>query len=86
MTDVGCRDITVSYVRFFREAVGPNFISKHYNAWPDRALVDECLESWDIRMVDWPIRSTDLKLIENVSDALRRKTGTRFLPPIPSKA
>ncbi|GFY14224.1 DDE_3 domain-containing protein [Trichonephila clavipes] len=48
---------------------------------PHRALlVDEFLESEDIRRMDWLVRSPDLNPIENVWDALRRAIVTRNPP------
>ncbi|GBL80570.1 Transposable element Tcb2 transposase [Araneus ventricosus] len=55
------------YVRLFRGAVGPEFILMDDNARPHRALlVDEFLESEDIRRMDWPARSPDRNHIEHV--------------------
>ncbi|GBN39097.1 hypothetical protein AVEN_161008-1 [Araneus ventricosus] len=52
------------------------------NARPHRALlVDEFLESEDIRRMDWPARSPDLNPIEHVWDALGRSIATRNPPP-----
>ncbi|KFM74688.1 Transposable element Tcb2 transposase, partial [Stegodyphus mimosarum] len=46
-------------VRFFQSAVGPEFILHDDNARPHTALlVDEFLESEDIRRVDWLARAT----------------------------
>ncbi|GBM84654.1 hypothetical protein AVEN_136684-1 [Araneus ventricosus] len=55
VTGVRYRDETLeSYVRLFRGAVGPEFILMDDNAKPHRALlVDEFLESEDIRRMDW---------------------------------
>ncbi|GBO25667.1 Transposable element Tcb2 transposase [Araneus ventricosus] len=69
-------------VRLFRGAVGPEFILMDDNARPHRALlVDEFLESEDIRRMDWPDRSPDLNPIEHVWDALGRAIATRNPPP-----
>ncbi|GBM69165.1 hypothetical protein AVEN_91749-1 [Araneus ventricosus] len=78
VTDVRYRDeILEPYVRLFRDAVGPEFILKDDNARPYRALlVDEFLESEDIRRMDWPARSPDLNPIEHVWDALGRAIAT----------
>ncbi|GBM02755.1 hypothetical protein AVEN_40822-1 [Araneus ventricosus] len=52
------------------------------NARPHRALlIDEFLESEDIRRMDWPARSPDLNPIEHVWDALGRAIATRNPPP-----
>ncbi|GBN31114.1 hypothetical protein AVEN_193846-1, partial [Araneus ventricosus] len=59
-------------------AVGPEFILMDDNARPHSALlVDEFLESEDIRRMDWPVRSPDLNPMEHVWDALGRATATR---------
>ncbi|GBN13741.1 Transposable element Tcb2 transposase [Araneus ventricosus] len=65
VTCVRYRDkILESYVRLFRGAVGPEFILMDDNARPHRALlVDEFLESKDIRRMDWPARYPDLNPI-----------------------
>ncbi|GBM82052.1 hypothetical protein AVEN_224072-1 [Araneus ventricosus] len=87
VTGVRYRDeILEPYVRFFRGAVGPEFILMDDNARPHRALlVDEFLESEDIRRMDWPARSPDLNPIEHVWDALRRVIATRNPLREPSK-
>ncbi|GBO16452.1 hypothetical protein AVEN_189789-1 [Araneus ventricosus] len=61
VTGVRYRDeILEPYVRLFRGAVGPEFILMDDNARPHRALlVNEFLESGDIRRMDWPTRSPD---------------------------
>ncbi|GBO18265.1 hypothetical protein AVEN_51889-1 [Araneus ventricosus] len=52
------------------------------SARPHRALlVDEFLESEDIRGMDWIARSPDLNPIEHVWDALGRVIATRNPPP-----
>ncbi|GBN59779.1 Transposable element Tcb2 transposase [Araneus ventricosus] len=75
-------EILEPYVRLFRGVVGPEFILMDDNERPHRALlVDEFLESEDIRWMDWPARSPDLNPIQHVWDALRRAIATRNLPP-----
>ncbi|GBL87031.1 Transposable element Tcb2 transposase [Araneus ventricosus] len=83
VTGVRYRDeILEPYVRLFRGAVGPEFILMDDNARPHRALlVDEFLESEDIRRMDWPARSQDLNPIEHVWDVLGRAIATRNPPP-----
>ncbi|GFW94169.1 hypothetical protein TNCV_1979091 [Trichonephila clavipes] len=55
-------------------AVGPDFILMVDNAKPYRAhLLDEFLESADIRRMDWQVRSLDINPIEQGW----RTTGTR---------
>ncbi|GFU60397.1 transposable element Tc3 transposase [Trichonephila clavipes] len=50
---------------------------------PPRAnIVDECLQSEDITLMDWPAYSPDLNPIEHVWDMLGRRTATRQPPPI----
>ncbi|GBN53458.1 hypothetical protein AVEN_38562-1 [Araneus ventricosus] len=71
-------EILGPYVRLFRGTVGPAFILKDDNARPHRALlVDEFLESVDIRRMDWPARSPVPNPIEHVWDALVRAIATR---------
>ncbi|GBM69512.1 hypothetical protein AVEN_205388-1 [Araneus ventricosus] len=79
VTCVRYRDeILEPYVRLFRGAVGPEFILMDDNARPHRALlVDEFLESEDIRRMDSPATSPDLNPIEHVWDALGRAIATR---------
>ncbi|GBO00171.1 hypothetical protein AVEN_228412-1 [Araneus ventricosus] len=68
VTGVRYRDeILEPYVRLFRCAVGPEFILMDDNARPHGAfLVDEFLESEDIRQMDWLARSPDVNPIEHV--------------------
>ncbi|GBN32058.1 hypothetical protein AVEN_97331-1 [Araneus ventricosus] len=59
-------------------SIGPEFILMDDNVRPHTALlVDEFLESEDIRRMDWPARSPDLNPTEQVWDALGRAIATR---------
>ncbi|GFX77938.1 transposable element Tcb2 transposase [Trichonephila clavipes] len=52
------------------------------NARPHRAnLVDEFLESEDIKRIPWPANSPDLNPIENLWDYLGRAIARRHPPP-----
>ncbi|GFV76057.1 transposable element Tcb2 transposase [Trichonephila clavipes] len=52
------------------------------NARPHRAnLVDEFLESEDIKRITWPANSPDLNPIENLWDYLGRAIARRHPPP-----
>ncbi|GFX57662.1 transposable element Tc1 transposase [Trichonephila clavipes] len=69
------------FALLFRGARGPDFILMDDNARSHRALlVDEFLESEDIRQMDWPTRFPDLNPIEHVWDALGRAIATRNPP------
>ncbi|GFU79519.1 transposable element Tcb2 transposase [Trichonephila clavipes] len=70
------------YVRLFRGAYGRDFLFMHDNARPHRAnLVDEFLESEDIKRIPWPANSPDLNPIENLWDYLGRAIARRHPPP-----
>ncbi|GFX00093.1 transposable element Tcb2 transposase [Trichonephila clavipes] len=70
------------YVRLFRGAYGRDFLFMDDNARPHRAnLVDEFLESEDIKRIPWPANSPDLNLIENLWDYLGRAIARRHPPP-----
>ncbi|GFY29630.1 hypothetical protein TNCV_1812101 [Trichonephila clavipes] len=43
-------------------------------------LVDEFLESVDIRWMEWPVRSQELIRIDNAWDTLERAITTRKFP------
>jgi len=83
VTGVRYRDeVLEPYVRFFRVAVGPDFLVMDDSAKPHTALLlDEFLESKDIRRMDWPARSSDLNPIEHVWDALGKAIAIRNIPP-----
>ena len=75
-------EILEPYVRLFRGAVGLRFLFMDDNKSPHRAhLVDVYLESENIRRMDWPARSPDLKPIEHIWDALGRAIASRHPPP-----
>ncbi|GFX03109.1 DDE_3 domain-containing protein [Trichonephila clavipes] len=60
-------EVLEHYVRLFRHACDSKFIVMDDNARPHcPLLVDEFLEIEDIRRMDWPDRSPDLNLMENV--------------------
>ncbi|GFW15240.1 transposable element Tcb2 transposase [Trichonephila clavipes] len=70
------------YVRLFRGAYGRDFLFMDDNARPHRAnLVDEFLESEDIKRIPWPANSPDLNPIENLWDYLGRAIARRHPPP-----
>ncbi|KFM64796.1 Transposable element Tcb2 transposase, partial [Stegodyphus mimosarum] len=74
-------EVLEPYVRLFRSAVGHEFILQDNNTRPHKALlVDEVLESEDIRWMDWLARFPDLNPIEHVWDALTRAIATRNPP------
>ncbi|GFU94330.1 transposable element Tc1 transposase [Trichonephila clavipes] len=69
------------HVYLFRGAWDPKFILMDDNVRPHRALlVDEFLESEDIRPTDWPARYPDLNPKEHVWDPLGRLIVTRNPP------
>lgn len=60
------------YICLFRGAVIPDFILMN-NAQPHRAhLVDDFLESEDIRQMNYPARFRDLSPVEHVWDTMGR--------------
>ncbi|GFU41134.1 transposable element Tcb2 transposase [Trichonephila clavipes] len=70
------------YVRLFRGAYGRDFY-----LWMimlvhiEQNLVDEFLESEDIKRIPWPANSPDLNPIENLWDYLGRAIARRHPPP-----
>ncbi|GFT36611.1 transposable element Tcb2 transposase [Trichonephila clavipes] len=63
-------------------AYGRDFLFMDDNARPHRAnLVDEFLESEDIKRIPWPANSPDLNPIENLWDYLGRAIARRHPPP-----
>ncbi|UYV60670.1 hypothetical protein LAZ67_1001817, partial [Cordylochernes scorpioides] len=75
-------EILEPYLRPYRDQIGHNLIFMDDNARPHRArLVNEYLQSENIRRMDWPARSPDLNPIEHVWDALGRRIGARHPSP-----
>ncbi|UYV77443.1 hypothetical protein LAZ67_15001039 [Cordylochernes scorpioides] len=83
LTAQRCRDeILEPYLRPYRDQIGHNLIFMDVNARPHRArVVNEYLQSENIRRMDWPARSPDLNPIEHVWDALGRRIGARHPSP-----
>ncbi|GFV62102.1 transposable element Tcb1 transposase [Trichonephila clavipes] len=77
------RDVILEqHARFFRGAMGAEFLFMDDNARPHRAnIVDECLHSEDITRMDWPACSPGLNPIEHVWDMLGRRIAARQPPP-----
>ncbi|GFS71300.1 transposable element Tc1 transposase [Trichonephila clavipes] len=66
------------YVHLFTGAVRSDFILIDDNPMPHRVhLMDEFLESEDIRLVVWSTRSSDLNPTEHAIDDLGRAIETR---------
>ncbi|GFT60608.1 DDE_3 domain-containing protein [Trichonephila clavipes] len=75
-------EVLESYVSLFRGACGPEFILMDNNVRPHRALmIDEFLESEDIRCMDFPARSLNINPREHVWDALRSAIVTLLQQP-----
>ncbi|UYV79238.1 hypothetical protein LAZ67_17001702 [Cordylochernes scorpioides] len=63
-------EILEPYLRLYRDQIGHNLIFMDDNARPHRArLVDEYLQSENIRRMEWPARSPDLNPIEHIATA-----------------
>ncbi|GFV66495.1 transposable element Tcb2 transposase [Trichonephila clavipes] len=70
------------HVCLFRGAMGAEFLFMDDNTRPHRAnIVDECLQSEDITLMDWPAYSPDLNPIQHVCDMLGRRIAARQPPP-----
>ncbi|GFV30642.1 transposable element Tcb2 transposase [Trichonephila clavipes] len=78
-----CNEILLPYVRFFRGAMGLQFLCMDDNAPCHRTVAaEQLLESDDIERMDWPARSPDLNPIEHVWEFLGRRLAARTLPPV----
>ncbi|GFX78557.1 transposable element Tc3 transposase [Trichonephila clavipes] len=78
-----CNEILLQYVRFFRDAMGLQFLFMDDNAPCHRTVAaEQLLESEDIERMDWPARSPDLNPIEHVWDFLGRRLAARNLSPV----
>ncbi|GFX60485.1 transposable element Tc1 transposase [Trichonephila clavipes] len=84
MTGQRCIDeVLLPHVCLFRGAVGDKFVFMDANATCHRTIaVQDCLDSEGIQRLVWPVRSPDLKPIENVWDALGRQVAGQNYPPI----
>ncbi|GFV56710.1 transposable element Tcb2 transposase [Trichonephila clavipes] len=75
-------EVLEPYVRLFRGAAGPDFISMDDNAPCHRVvLIDDFLETEKIERMSWPANSPDLNHIEHVWDMLGRQIAALSHPP-----
>ncbi|GFU11820.1 transposable element Tcb1 transposase [Trichonephila clavipes] len=75
-------EVLLPHVRLFRGTDGDKFVFIDDNATCHRTLaVQDCLDSEGIQRLVWPVRSPDLKPIENVWDALGWQVAGRNYPP-----
>ncbi|GFU72712.1 transposable element Tc3 transposase [Trichonephila clavipes] len=82
-----CNEIFLPYVRLFRGAMGLQFLFVDDNAPCHRTVAaEQLLESEDIELMDWRVRSPDLNPIEHVWDFLGSRLAARTLPPVTSAA
>ncbi|GFU10052.1 transposable element Tcb1 transposase [Trichonephila clavipes] len=73
--------ILEQHARLFRGVMGAEFLFMDDNARPHRAnIVDECLESEDITIMDWLAYSPGSNPIEHVWDMLGRRIAARQPP------
>ncbi|GFY08945.1 uncharacterized protein TNCV_4661371 [Trichonephila clavipes] len=75
-----CNEISLPYVRLFRDAIGLQFLFMDDNAPCHRTVaVEQLLESEDIERMDWPARSPDLNPIEKCMGFSRQTLGSSYL-------
>ncbi|GFV84188.1 transposable element Tcb2 transposase [Trichonephila clavipes] len=72
------RDVILEqHVRWFRGAMGAEFLFMDDSARPHRAnIVDECHQSEDITRMDWPAYSPDLNPIEEIGSRVGKNQTT----------
>ncbi|GFV53987.1 transposable element Tcb2 transposase [Trichonephila clavipes] len=67
-------EVLEPYVRLFRGAISPDFISMDDNAPCHRAvLIVDFLETENIQRMSWPVNSPDLNHIDHVWDLFGRQ-------------
>ncbi|GBN06652.1 Transposable element Tcb1 transposase [Araneus ventricosus] len=75
-------DILDAYVRPYAVAIDDDFLVQEHNARPHSPrIVDDYLQKEKIQSMEWPARSPDLNLIDNVWDALGRCIAALNPPP-----